>query len=103
MSAVGPNGLESFTSEPVWVYENMKKVELESIVQKSAKDYVNYSGNGFVELSTENHREVKIPVNVVESGKYLIDFRYSNGSGPWNTDNKCAIRSLLLIQIMKVR
>ncbi len=25
---------------------------------------------------------------------YLIDFRYSNGSGPWNTDNKCAIRSL---------
>jgi hypothetical protein len=27
-------------------------------------------------------------------GLYLIDFRYSNGSGPWNTDNKCAIRSL---------
>ena len=96
VSAVGPNGFESFTSEPVWVYENMKKVELESIVQKSAKDYVNYSGNGFVELSTENHREVKIPVNVVESGKYLIDFRYSNGSGPWNTDNKCAIRSLYI-------
>jgi len=21
-------------------------------------------------------------------------FRYANGSGPWNTDNKCAIRSL---------
>jgi len=24
----------------------------------------------------------------------VIDIRYSNGSGPWNTDNKCALRSL---------
>ena len=23
-----------------------------------------------------------------------MDLRYSNGSGPWNTDNKCAGRSL---------
>ena len=23
-----------------------------------------------------------------------MDLRYSNGSGTWNTDNKCAIRSL---------
>lgn len=35
-------------------------------------------------------------VSVDEDGKYLVDFRYSNGSGPWNTDNKCAIRSLYL-------
>ncbi|MDX1761795.1 MAG: hypothetical protein R3218_06540, partial [Christiangramia sp.] len=94
VSALGPDGFESFTSEPVWVYENMEKLELENIAQKSSDDYVNYSGNGFIELSTENHREIEIPVNISEAGKYLIDFRYSNGSGPWNTDNKCAIRSL---------
>jgi hypothetical protein len=29
-----------------------------------------------------------------EAGEYAIDFRYSNGSGPVNTDNKCAIRTL---------
>lgn len=94
VSALGSDGFESFTSEPVWVYKNMNKIELENIAQKSSDDYVNYSGNGFIELSTENHREVEVPVNVSEAGKYLIDFRYSNGSGPWNTDNKCAIRSL---------
>ena len=26
--------------------------------------------------------------------EYLLNVHYSNGSGPWNTDNKCAIRSL---------
>ena len=34
-----------------------------------------------------------IPVRVESEGKYLIDFRYSNGTGPWNTDNNCAVRS----------
>ena len=37
---------------------------------------------------------IPIDVTVTDAGNYLIDFRYSNGSGPWNTDNKCAIRSL---------
>ena len=35
-----------------------------------------------------------MPVTVPKAGKYLIDLRYSNGTGPWNTDNNCAIRSL---------
>lgn len=33
-------------------------------------------------------------ITVAKAGEYLMDVRYSNGSGPWNTDNKCAIRSL---------
>jgi len=94
VSAIGPNGYESFTSEPLWNYENMTKVELENITEKSSENYVNYSGRGFIELSNKNNRDIDVPVKVGESGKYLIHFRYSNGSGPWNTDNKCAIRSL---------
>ncbi len=94
VSAVGPNGFESFTSEPIWNYKNMNKIEIESVTDQSPEDFVNYSGNGFIELSTDKHRQVEIPVKIDQSGKYLIDFRYSNGSGPWNTDNKCAIRSL---------
>jgi len=33
-------------------------------------------------------------VEVPEAGLYALDFRYANGNGPVNTDNKCAIRTL---------
>jgi hypothetical protein len=35
-------------------------------------------------------------VQVPENGRYQLDFRYANGNGPTNTDNKTAIRSLTL-------
>ncbi|MGB7843430.1 MAG: hypothetical protein WBL21_11600, partial [Salinimicrobium sp.] len=96
VSAIGPNGFESFTSEPIWSYDASaaKQLEMEEFAQKSSEDIVNYSGNGFVEISTKKNRLISITVNVEKAGKYLIDFRYSNGSGPWNTDNKAGIRSL---------
>ena len=96
VSAVDVNGYESFTSEPIWVFEpkNERTIEAENYYKASNKHYINYSGKGFVELSNSDNRHVIIPVTVDKAGKYSIDFRYSNGSGPWNTDNKCAIRSL---------
>ncbi|MDE6495019.1 MAG: hypothetical protein K2L30_02130 [Duncaniella sp.] len=33
-------------------------------------------------------------VEVETDGEYFVDVRYANGSGPINTDNKCAIRTL---------
>jgi hypothetical protein len=30
------------------------------------------------------------------AGRYEIKFRYANGSGPINTDNRCAIRTLFI-------
>ena len=33
-------------------------------------------------------------VSVQTAGSYLIDFRYSNGTGPWKTDNNCSLLSL---------
>src|SRR5690606_6731520 len=56
--------------------------------------YINFTGEGFVEVSLDRHLELEIPVMVDKAGNYLLDFRYSNGSGPWNTDNKAGIRSL---------
>jgi len=47
-----------------------------------------------VEMSMSKHTYVLCRISVPKAGNYLIDLRYSNGSGPWNTDNKCAIRSL---------
>jgi hypothetical protein len=71
-------------------------IDVENFATKSDLNFVNYSGKGFVELSTVKNRKVSLPIVVEESGKYFMDIKYSNGSGPWNTDNKCAIRSLYL-------
>lgn len=98
ITAIGKNGYESFTSEPVLYLPEavVQKVEIETIGGKASFPFVNFSGSGFTEISTTKNKSILIPVTVAEDGSYLIDFRYSNGSGPWNTDNKCAIRSLYM-------
>ena len=35
-------------------------------------------------------------LDIKKSGTYSIQFKYANGNGPINTENKCAIRTLLL-------
>ena len=37
---------------------------------------------------------ITIPIEVREEGRYALDWRYANGNGPINTDNKCATRLL---------
>jgi len=96
VSAVDTKGISSFTSEPV-MYEDQQavnKVELEDFAGRTNLPYTNYSGKGFCEIAVGRNTTVDFVFTARESGDYLIDFRYSNGSGPWNTDNKCAIRSL---------
>ncbi len=96
VSAVDKDGVESFTSEPLMFVNKdaIKQIEIEDFVPASKLHYSNFSGKGFVEISTTQNKTITIPVNVEAAGNYLLDIRYSNGSGPWNTDNKCAIRSL---------
>lgn len=48
----------------------------------------------FVELTTRRNTSLKMKVEVETDGEYFVDVRYANGSGPINTDNKCAIRTL---------
>jgi hypothetical protein len=94
--ALDNRGYASFMSEPVFYMGDLKSqvIEAEQFTGSSPLTFTQYSGSGFVELSTETNQEITIPVTVEKDGIYMIDFRYSNGSGPWNTDNKCAIRSL---------
>jgi len=96
VSAVDRNGYESFLSEPMnFVKDDAAKiVEMESFAPGTMFPYTNFSGNGYVEISTEKNRTIECKVDVEEAGNYFLSVRYSNGSGPWNTDNKCAIRSL---------
>ncbi|TAE20022.1 MAG: glycogen debranching protein [Bacteroidetes bacterium] len=94
--ALGKNKTESFISEPIQhIPQNQsQQIQFETLLPASPLLYTNYTGKGFVEISTTENRSLEIPITVGEAGKYYVRFRYSNGSGAWNTDNACALRSL---------
>ena len=93
--AVGAQaGFESFASEPLPVGAPALEVQLETLVAPAKLPYKGFSGNGFVEISTTQNQRLTIPVTVPVAGLYALDFRYANGNGPTNTNNKCAIRTL---------
>lgn len=90
------NGVLSFSSEPLF-HNGCDKTalhEVEKTAKKSLLAYKGFSGDGFVEISKTTNRVINIPVTINEPGVYAISFRYANGNGPVNTENKCAIRAL---------
>ena len=90
------NGVQSFASEPVMV-ANEKLIttyEIESSNPKSDLGYQGFAGTGFTEITTALNKTINIVLKVTEPGLYAIDFKYANGNGPTNTENKCAIRTL---------
>ncbi|WP_243347769.1 MGH1-like glycoside hydrolase domain-containing protein [Parabacteroides sp. FAFU027] len=86
----------SFASEPVVIANSKsnKTYEAELFVPKANLGYKNYRGEGYVEISKQANRSITIPVEADKTGVYAINFRYANGNGPVNTENKCAIRTL---------
>jgi len=96
--AVDRNGITSFASEPISVYpeSDTKIVEIENFLSPSTLPYSGFSGSGFVEISRSVNRIVSLDIEVTTDGKYSIDWRYANGNGPINTENKCAIRTLFV-------
>jgi len=92
--AIDNKGLESFASEPLPVGAPAAEVQLETLAPAAAYAYKGFSGQGFVEVSTTKNLRLSLPVEVPEAGRYALDFRYANGNGPINTNNKCAIRTL---------
>lgn len=96
--AIDSQGLESFASEPLSVGEPAltHRIEAEQVAEAAPYTYKGFSGKGFVEISTDKNTSLSFPVTVSETGTYAIDVRYANGNGPINTDNRCAIRSLLV-------
>jgi hypothetical protein len=96
--AIDEKGYSSFASEPFRFLNtiNTKIYEVEDFYQQSPLDDKGYSGKGFVEISKTINPVISIPVSIQQSGFYSIDYRYSNGNGPTNTENKCAVRGLYL-------
>ncbi len=98
VAAVDSAGWPSFISEPVKVvsHANQLVLEAEQVASNAQLSYAGFSGKGFVELSKNANTALSFTVQVPAAGEYLLDVRYSNGSGPVNTDNKAAIRSLFV-------
>lgn len=76
--AKSPSGWRSYMSEPLNYYKNVKT----------------YAVNR--KISRQENIIVTIPIEVAEEGRYAIDWRYANGNGPINTENKCASRILTI-------
>lgn len=81
---------ESFLSEPL----NTAQFQTFEPDNKLENEIVGYEGEGYVTVSKDKNREILFTIKVEESNLYSIDFRYSNGNGPINTNNKAAIRSV---------
>jgi hypothetical protein len=89
--AIDRHGLESFLSEPVRVLEPDGAIVVQAVATSDSAD-----GEAYVELSTNGDAAVDFTVDIPEGGVFAIDVRYANGSGPVNSGDKAAIRSLLV-------
>ena len=100
---IDARGVHSFASEPrsnrpatIYQFKNegtgMKSPELCNAPANGVKGY---TGQGFVEIDRTTDPET-INIKIPQSGMYTFALRYANGNGPVNTENKAAIRTLML-------
>ena len=92
--AVDGRGLRSFLSEPVRVVPTRAVTVVQPPSEGQEQTHAGYTGDGYLPLTKTGHRTVRFTVDIPETRTYSIDVRYANGSGPINTDNKAAIRTL---------
>ena len=94
--AVDNKGYSSFLTEPVWVKNELEYfiIQPNKLNNKIHTAYEGFTGEGYIPLTTQKNKVITFNVNIEKAGFYSIDFRYANGNGPINTDNKCAIRTL---------
>ena len=88
--AVGQNKWRSYMSEPLSFYSNINIYEVEKYAKPSA------TSNQASMITRNDNILITIPIEVEADGRYAIDWRYANGNGPINTENKCATRLLTI-------
>lgn len=97
---VADDGTQGFASEPrstrprtVAQMDNEGTAMTSAEVSYPAKAPIAGYEGGFAETSTTT-APVTATVTVPTDGSYTLGFRYANGNGPVNTENKAAIRTL---------
>ncbi len=98
VQAIDGRGLSSFLSEPVPVAAPgcCFMVNPSTALGATAleTDRTGFTGTGYLHLTREKNTDLAFNIELAETGRYSLDFRYANGNGPTNTENKAAIRSL---------
>jgi hypothetical protein len=84
---------QGFLSRPLLLYP-AEALQIFQPRGRLSRDYSGYSGRGYHRSLKDDAQAIVFSVNVPKDGIYRIDFRYANGAGPINTDNKAAIRTL---------
>jgi hypothetical protein len=54
------------------------------------------AADDFITLESSGNSSAFLTGEISSSGHYVLSFRYANGSGPVNTDNKCAVRTMFV-------
>ena len=78
---------KSFLSTPINIFSKQKPQIVE------AEWFINHK-KSHITLSRKKNPNFIFKLKVKKTGSYYIDFKYANGNGSINTDNKCATRSL---------
>ena len=94
--AVNAVGDESFLSEPLRVFAVSSAISAKPTGGELEREHSGFTGDGYLRLTREQNTSVSIPVRVRRAGTYAIDVRYANGNGPVNTEDKVAVRTLMV-------
>lgn len=94
--AVDARGVESFLSEPIRVVAPDAVLVAQPSGGAVDTTHAGAQGDGYVELTIDKNTSLEFTVDVPVAGTYAIDARYANGSGPVNSGDKAAIRSLFI-------
>ena len=100
---VSQDGVQSFASEPrsnrqATVYQFDSETTTATspeVTYKPLHAVKGYTGTGFVEVDRESAPQ-KVTIDIPADGTYTLALRYANGNGPVNTENRAAIRTLLV-------
>ncbi len=98
---IAADGIEGFASEPV---RNIATITADfpgegtamtsaELVYPAETPVTGFEGNGFVEIDRST-APLAVTVDVPSAGVYAVTYRYANGNGPVNTENRAAIRTL---------
>jgi hypothetical protein len=94
--AIDTRGVESFLSEPVRVVPDGAVIIAQPTAAVLDTMHAGADGDGYVELTVDTNTAVSFTVEIPTAGTYAIDARYANGSGPINSGDMAAIRSVLV-------
>ena len=100
--AADSNRVNSFLSNPVTVTDGNITIEAEAedFNIHGENRYQGFTGKGYVRFALPENPVLKIRARVA-AGRYALQMRYANGTGPVNTDNNCGIRSLYVNGVYK--